>query len=82
MPVRITITRDSNGIVRFQTVTVNSNENVFFLNQDSESEHRPTNCDHPVGAAPSDPSSQCFPEPTYGCRIAGHQDEQGIINMI
>ena len=40
---QITITRDSNGDVHYQTVTVQKNiENVFFLNEDSESEHWPT----------------------------------------
>jgi hypothetical protein len=78
----ITITRDSDGNVHFKTVTVDSNENVFFLNLDPESEHWPDICDNPVGAAPSDPSSQCFPKATYRCRIAGHESEQGTINII
>jgi hypothetical protein len=77
----ITITRDSNGNVEFETVSVDDSENVFFLNLDSQSEHWPTICANPVGAAPSDPSSQCFPEETYGCQIAGHGSERGIINM-
>jgi hypothetical protein len=78
---RITITRDSAGNVQFETVTVDSTENVFFLNLDSQSEHWPDISANPVGAAPSDPSSQCFPQATYGCRIAGHGGERGIINM-
>lgn len=78
---RITITRDSNDNVHFETVTVDDTENVFFLNLDPLSEHWPTISANPVGAAPSAPSSQCFPEPTYGCQIAGHEGEQGIINM-
>jgi hypothetical protein len=77
----ITITRNSNGDVEFETVTVDDTENVFFLNLDPRSEHWPTISANPVGAAPSDPSSECFPEPNYGCRIAGHEGEQGIINM-
>lgn len=79
---RIIITRDGSGNVEFETVTVDDTETVFFFNEDSQSEHWPTICAHPVGAAPSDPSSQCFPETPYGCRIAGHGDEQGVINMI
>lgn len=79
---QITITRDDNGDVEFETVTVDSTENVFFLNLDPQSEHWPTICSHPVGAAPSEPSFQCFPKVTYGCRIAGHGSEQGTINMI
>jgi hypothetical protein len=78
---RILITRDSSGNVEFETVTVDNTETVFFLNEDSQSEHWPDISDNPVGAAPSDPSSQCFPEPTYGCRIHGHENEQGTINM-
>ena len=79
---RITITRNGDGNVEFETVTVDNTETVFFLNLDSESEHWPTISANPVGAAPSDPSSQCFPEHTYGCQIAGHEGEQGTINMI
>jgi hypothetical protein len=79
---RIEITRDSNGSVEFETVTVDSTETVFFLNLDSQSEHWPTISANPVGAAPSDPSSQCIPEATYGCQIAGHEGEQGIIKII
>jgi len=79
---RITITRDSDDNVHFETVTVDDTENVFFLNLDPLSEHWPTISANPVGAAPSAPSSQCFPEATYGCQIAGHEGEQGIINII
>ena len=75
---RITITRDGNGTVEYETVTVDSTETVFFLNLDPESEDWPTLSATPVGAAPSDPSSQCFPESHYGCQIPGHEDEQGI----
>jgi hypothetical protein len=78
---QITITRDGAGNVQFETVTVDKTETVFFLNLDSESEHWPTISANPLGAAPSAPSSQCFPEATYGCQIAGHGGEQGIINM-
>ena len=79
---QITITRNSSGNVQFQTVTVDDTETVFFLNLDSQSEHWPTISANPVGAAPSAPSSQCFPEPTYACQIAGHAGEQGVINII
>jgi hypothetical protein len=78
---RITITRDSNDIVHFETVTVDDTENVFFINLDPLSEHWPEISANPLGAAPSAPSSQCFPQHTYGCRIAGHEAEEGIINM-
>ncbi len=79
---RITITRDSSGNVEFETVTVDTTETVFFLNLDSQSEHWPTISANPVGPEPSDPSSQCSPEATYGCQIAGHGGEQGLINII
>lgn len=79
---RITITRDSGGNVDFGTVTVDSTETVFFLNLDPQSEHWPDICAHPVGAAPSEPSSQCFPQARYGCQIAGHGSEEGVIIMI
>ena len=79
---RIRINRDNNGNVEFETVTVDSTETVFFLNEDSQSEHWPDISANPVGAAPSDPSSQCFPKTTYKCLIAGHGDEQGIIKII
>jgi hypothetical protein len=79
---RITITRNGNGDVEFETVTVDDTETVFFLNLDSESEHWPDISANPVGAAPSPPSSQCFPKSPYGCRIVGHEGEQGIINII
>jgi hypothetical protein len=78
---RITITRDEAGNVQFETVTVDKTETVFFLNLDSESEHWPAISANPVGAAPSAPSSQCFPEATYLCQIAGHGDERGKINI-
>lgn len=79
---QITITRDSNGDVQFETVTVKKGiENVFFVNEDSE-EHWPTISANPLGPAPSPPSNQCIPKPTYGCRIPGHEGEQGIINII
>ena len=79
---RITITRDSSGNVEFETVTVDSTENVFFLNLDTEEAHWPTIASNQLGPAPSPPSSQCFPEPEYGCQIAGHEDEKGIINIL
>jgi hypothetical protein len=76
---QITITRDDNDNVQFETVTVDKTETVFFLNLDSLSEHWPAISANPVGAAPSAPSSQCFPETPYGCQIAGHGGEKGII---
>jgi hypothetical protein len=49
----------------------------------------PDFCDDELLSAPSDNSSQCnVPEPaqgttkvTYGCRIKGHSDERGVINV-
>ena len=50
----------------------------------------PDFCDDKLEPAPSDNSSQCpVPEPpegttqvTYGCRIEGHNDEHGVINVL
>lgn len=89
---RIEITRDSNNNVEFQTVSVDNTENVFFINLDPQEAHWPTIASNQVGAAPSAPSSQCQPDPkldpadcpvqvTYKCQIAGHTNEQGIINI-
>jgi hypothetical protein len=86
---RIEITRDTNNIVQFETVSVDDTENVFFINLDPLEAHWPTIASNQVGAAPSAPSSQCQPNPTaplptqvtYQCKIAGHTNEQGIINI-
>jgi len=79
---RITITRDSSGNVEFETVTVDSTENVFFLNEDPEQAHSPDIASNQLGPSPSPPSSQCFPEASYGCQIPGHEIERGIINIL
>ena len=85
---RIRITRDSFGDVRFETVSVDTTENVFFINLDTQAEHHPTICEDKLGPAPSAPSGQCDPNPggqnppaTYGCSIPGHEAEVGIINI-
>lgn len=86
---QIKITRDINNNVQFETVSVDNTENVFFLNLDTLEPHWPTIASNQLGPAPSAPSSQCQPNPTgalpaqvtYQCQIAGHTNEQGIINV-
>jgi hypothetical protein len=85
---RIRITRDKNNNVQFETVSVDNTENVFFINLDTLAPHWPTIASNQLGKAPSAPSSQCQPDPTgkltqvtYKCKIAGHTNEQGIINI-
>jgi hypothetical protein len=84
MPKRILITRDDSGNVQFETVTIVDTDNVFFLNLDTEDSHQPSIMDpnEIVGPAPSLPSSQCIPEPTYTCLIPGHGNESGDINIV
>jgi hypothetical protein len=65
--------------VEFETVSVDTTENVFFLNLDPQEAHWPTIASNQLGSAPSPPSSQCFPESSYGCKF--HGNEQGIINI-
>jgi hypothetical protein len=77
---RIEITRIGSN-VDFATVSVNTTETVFFLNLDPQEEHWPTIAANKLGPAPSAPSSQCFPQASYGCQIPGHGNEQGIINI-
>ena len=84
---QINITRNGN-VVSFEQVSIDVTENVFFTNLDSQAAHWPTLATNQVGAAPSANSSQCtIPAGTtpyqvpYGCRIAGHQNERGIINV-
>ena len=84
---RIRITRDANGDVNFETVSVDNTETVFFLNLDPIDEHFPTISANKLGVAPSPTSSQCHPvSPStgatlspYGCNL--HPNEQGIINI-
>lgn len=88
---QIHITRDSSGKVQFETVSIDVTENVFFTNQDPQAAHWPyvEFCTNQVGPAPSPNSSQCtVPQPNsppyqvnYQCRIAGHENEQGLINV-
>jgi hypothetical protein len=91
--IRITY---SNGVVTFETVFIDTTENVFFTNEDTTQAHWPTISTNQVGPAPSPNSSQCtVPLPSneppsekpyyyefkYGCQIAGHQNEVGIIRV-
>ncbi|HEY0101667.1 MAG TPA: hypothetical protein VGB76_22270 [Pyrinomonadaceae bacterium] len=95
---QINIKRDNTGKVTFDTVSVDTTENVFFTNLDPQAEHWPAFANqqpfttNKLGAAPSPNSSQCpVPPPsdltppnnqvTYGCQIAGHQNEKGTINV-
>jgi hypothetical protein len=74
---QINIKRDGTGKVTFQTVSIDTTENVFFTNQDSQAEHWPAFPPQPpstqyepftqnkLGASPSPNSSQCtVPPPT------------------
>lgn len=78
---QIRITRSGSNVT-FETVSVDITETVFFLNLDPDAEHWPTIAANKLGPAPSAPSSQCFPQPRYGCKIPGHGNEQGIINIL
>jgi len=88
---QIKITR-ANGIVTFETVSIDTTENVFFTNMDATEAHWPTIATNQLGPYKSPNSSQCpvpAPNPlptspytfTYGCKIAGHQNEAGTINV-
>jgi hypothetical protein len=89
---QIHITRDARGTVTFETVSIDATENVFFTNMDPKSAHWPTLLSNQLGASPSPNSSQTpvtspdsTPAPyqvTYGCKIAGHSSEKGIINVL
>jgi len=89
---QIHITRDARGTVRFETVSIDTTENVFFTNMDPQSAHWPTLILNQLGRSPSPNSSQTpITSPdgkqapyqvTYGCKIAGHSSEQGIINVL
>jgi hypothetical protein len=78
---QIRITRDSSGNVQFETVSIDNTENVFFINLDPQAPHWPEIASNKLGPWPSLPSSQCHPKSPYGCKIAGHENEQGIINI-
>lgn len=77
---RIRITRVGSS-VEFERVSVDNTETVFFINQDPDESHWPTIASNPLGPAPSPPSNQCHPEPTYRCKIAGHETEHGNIDI-
>ncbi|HJR08393.1 MAG TPA: hypothetical protein VJ842_14120 [Pyrinomonadaceae bacterium] len=87
---QINITRDSSGNVTFQTVSIDTSENVFFANQDPKEAHWPDIATNQIGAAPSANSSQCtvttpsslLPpknQVPYTCKL--HSNEKGIINV-
>lgn len=89
---QINITRDSSG-VHFQEMSIDATETVFFTNLDRTTAHWPTLAANQVGAAPSPNSSECVvPPPTpgqrppysvsYGCKIPGHENEQGTVNVL
>jgi hypothetical protein len=91
---QIFIRRIGNSVT-FDTVSIDNTDNVFFTNLDTQQSHWPAFdpkgefpdfCDDELLPAPSDNSSQCIvPEGkaqvTYGCRIAGHDNERGVINI-
>ena len=78
----IRITRDANDSVIFEEVVINNTEMVFFINDDPKEAHFPTIADNPIAAASPLPSSQCIPQPSYGCRIDGHENEAGTIHIV
>ena len=86
---QINITRDRTGKVKFEEVSVDTTENVFFTNLDQQSAHWPTLASNQLGPAPSPNSNQCVVPPpaagtipvTYGCKIEGHESERGVINV-
>ena len=90
--------RRTGGVVTFDTVDIDTTENVFFTNRDTEQPHWPAFnpqaadpdfIDDEIGPAPSPNSSQSpVPEPdpgttevVYGCRVEGHDNERGVINV-
>jgi hypothetical protein len=82
---QIRITR-SNNVVTFETVDVDKTETVFFTNEDPQEAHWPTITTNQLGPAPSPNSSQCSVRTKtgpyrYGCKIAGHENESGVINV-
>ncbi len=88
---QINISRDNSG-VHFQETSMDVTETVFFTNLDSTAEHWPTLASNKLGPAPSPNSSECIVPPptpnqrppysvTYGCKIQGHEQERGTINV-
>ena len=90
---QIHITR-SNAGVTFEEVSIDPTENVFFTNEDTQSEHWPTFSPNKLGKAPS-ANSDALPVPPpasakgksppplyhfeYGCKL--HSNEHGVINV-
>jgi hypothetical protein len=88
---QIRIIRDGYGKVTFEAVSIDATENVFFTNLDPQAAHWPELSSNQLGPPPSPNSSQT-PVPSsdgraapyqvvYGCRISGHEGEQGIIRV-
>lgn len=80
----ININRVDANTVKFDEVSIDTTENVCFRNLDPLEAHWPTLASNQLGQAPSANSNQCALPPgqskiIYGCKIAGHQNEQGII---
>ena len=85
---QIHITRDSSG-VKFETVSIDVTDTVFFTNLDAQSAHWPDITTNELGAAPSANSSQVPVDApdgqnppcvvTYGCKL--HANEKGTINL-
>lgn len=70
---QIRITRDAGGNVSFETVSVDTSTLT------PSKRHFPDIAANQLGPAPSAPSSQSFPKPSYGCHL--HSNEQGRINI-
>ena len=96
MPVRISIDRQQNNTVTFQTVFVALSDTVFWTNNDRKAPHWPA-ASHTqvftrsqIGPAPS-PNSDSFSvfingqtppyQINYGCIVSGHTQEAGTINV-
>lgn len=90
---QINIRRGSDNKVTFDTVCIDIKETVFFTNLDGQSAHWPTLASNQVGPCQSPNSSDCIVRLTppgtlppgtytYGCKIAGHENEKGVINVV
>lgn len=95
MLTQIFIKRENDTVI-FETVSINSTDNVFFTNLDAHprpeiSTHWPEICDDALGTSPPN-SSQCIVPPpaklippnnkvVYKCKMEGHGVEQGVINV-
>ena len=96
MPVRISIDRQKDNTVTFETVYAALSDTVFWINNDPKAPHWPAaSAAQPftrsqIGPAPS-PNSDSFPvfikgntppyPIKYGCIVSGHTQEAGLINV-